>query len=121
MSRKQLLPAVKINSATSLATSFQTSAIRVETADNIGVWIYCNSVTDNTGTFAIQLRPWRDNNTYGDWITLTLDTVPTLAGADADFFVNLNQIPNCQLRASFVAAGGTPDGNCDIWVSGTGA
>jgi len=31
---------------------------------------------------------------------------------------NLNQLPVGQVRVAFTAAGGTPDGTCDIWVSG---
>lgn len=119
--RKQILEAFQLETARTLATDFQTSEIRVETADNIGLFIYANSVTDNTGEFTVQVRPWKNANSYDDWITLTLDTTMILANAATSFFVNLNQVPNCQMRVKFVAAGGTPDGNCDIWVSGTGA
>lgn len=113
--------AYQLNDDESLASNFQTSAVRVATADNIGIWIYANNVTDNTGSFVVQVRPWRDDNTFGEWVTLTLSADLILSNADEDFFVNLNQLPNCQVRVSFTAAGGTPDGDCDIWISGTGA
>lgn len=120
--RKNMLPAKQIESAKTLASNFQTDAIRIETADNVGFYIYCSSVTDNTGTFAAEVRPYKDDNTLGeDWIPLTLSTTPTLNNADDDFFVSLNQLPNCQVRLSFSAAGTTPDGTCNIWISATGA
>lgn len=121
MSRKQLLPAKQLESAKTLASSFQTSEVTVDTADNIGLWIYASSVTDNTGTFGVDVRPYRDQNTYGDWVALSLSPTSTLANTDQNFFISLNQLPNCQVRVNFTAAGGTPDGVCDVWIAGTGA
>lgn len=119
--RKQLLPAKQLESSKTLASAFQTDWVKIDTADNVGFFIYCTSVTDNTGSFAVEVRPWRDENTLGDPISLTLSSSPTLADADAEFFVNLNQLPNCQVRLNFTAAGGTPDGSADVWISATGA
>lgn len=119
--RKNLLPATKISSALDISVDATTDPIKVETADNVGIFIYVTTVTDNTGVFVVQIRPYKDANTYGDWIDLTLSSVPTLANADASFFINMNQLPTCQLRLKFTAAGGTPDGICDVWVSATGA
>lgn len=119
--RKQLLPAKQLEDAKTLASDFQTDWVKVDTADNVGFFINCNNITDNTGTFAVQVRPWRDENTFGDPVSLTLSSTPTLADGDDDFFVNLNQLPNCQIRVAFTSAGGTPDGDCDIWISATGA
>jgi hypothetical protein len=114
--------AKQIESAKTLASNFQTSAIRIETTDNVGFFIYCSSVTDNTGSFAAEVRPYKDDNTVGeDWIPLSLDTTPILNNADDDFFISLNQLPTCQVRLNFTAAGSVPDGTCNIWISATEA
>lgn len=119
MSRKTMFPGKRIATSQSLAANFQTSALEIEMVDNVAVLIDCNSVTDNTGTFAVQLRIRENENLVSDWVSLTLDSVPTLSNAAAEFFINLNQLPPCELRVSFTAAGGTPDGTCEIWFSGT--
>lgn len=116
--RKQLLLAKKIETAKTLATSFNSDAIDVNTADNVGFFIYTDSVTDNTGNFQVQIRPYKDSTSSGAWIDL--GSASTLADADNSFFVVNRQLPNCQLRIAYTAAGGTPDGTCDIWVSATG-
>lgn len=119
MSRKQLLQANKIADGQSLAANFQTDPIMIETADNVGLWIEVpTGITDNTGTFTVQVRAYKDANNFSAWANLT--TTYTLANAAATFFRKETQLPNCQLRVSFVAAGGTPDGTVDIWVSATG-
>lgn len=119
MSRKTMLPGVRVENDKSLASSFQTTAYEIESIDNIGFVIDCNNVTDNTGTFAVQVRIREDENVVSDWVSLTLSSAPTLANAAAEFFVSINQLPPCEVRLSFTAAGGTPDGDCDIYFSGT--
>ena len=120
MSRKQLLIANKVSDAQSLASDFQTDPITIETADNIGLWIEVPAgITDNTGVFTVQVRPYKDANNFGPWADLT--TTYTLADAAATFFRKEVQLPTCQIRVSFVAAGTTPDGTCDIWFSATGS
>ena len=119
MGEKQLLIANKISDGQSLAASFQTDPVKIATADNVGLWIDASSVTDNTGVFTVQVRPYKDDNNVGPWVGLT--TTYTLANADASFFRKELGLPTCQLRVSFVAAGGTPDGSVDIWISATGS
>lgn len=119
MGRKNLVTPRKLIESQSLAADFQTNPINIETADNMGLWIYASSVTDNTGVFTVQIRPYRNaSGEAGDWIAL--DTTYQLANADANFFRKELSIPNGQIRVSFVAAGGTPNGSVEIWYSLTG-
>jgi Ca2+-dependent lipid-binding protein len=108
----------EIASGQSLAASFETSTtFTIKTVHNIAVNIDCNSVTDNTGTFAIQHRITDGGRNQSEWATLTLSTTPALADGDDTFLVNLNQLPPGEIRVKFTADGGTPDGTCDITLS----
>lgn len=118
MGSKGFVKGYKLSSAQSLASNFNSDPVTVKTMDNVGLLIETDSVTDNTGTFDVQVKIHKDDNNESGWATLTLSTTPTLADADNQFFVNLNQLPPCKLRVAFTAAGGTPDGTCDIWMSG---
>jgi hypothetical protein len=118
MATKEVLHGFQLKNDQSLAASFQTDPVTVKYMDNVGFNISTASVTDNTGSFAVQHRIYKDANNASAWATLTLDTTPTLADGNDTFFVNLNQLPPGQVRIAFTAAGGTPDGTCDIWVSG---
>lgn len=118
MSRHNLLTAKKISDGQSLAANFQSSAVTIETANTVGIWLDASGVTDNTGTFTVQVRPYKDANNLGSWASLT--TTYQLANAAAVFFRKEENLPPCQIRVSFVAAGGTPDGSVDIWISAIG-
>lgn len=102
----------------SLAASFNSDVFEIpRKVSNVGINIDCNNVTDNTGDFVVQHRI-NDGKNQSEWASLSLSATPTLADADATYFLNLNQIPPGDLRVKFTAAGGTPDGDCDIWISG---
>lgn len=118
MSRTNILSATKISSSQSLGASFQTDPVMIETANNVGIWLDATSVTDNTGTFSVQVRPYKDANNFGPWVSLA--TTYTLANAAASFFRKEENLPACQIRVSFVAAGGTPNGSVNVWISATG-
>ena len=108
----------KILDAESLAANFNSDPIDCVKCDNYAINISTASVTDNTGIFYVDHRIYKDANNYSDWAELTLSSTPQLANADDVLLLNLNQIPKGQIRLRFVAAGGTPDGTCDVWVSG---
>lgn len=108
----------QLASAQSLASNFTTDWVNIPFLDNVGIAINTASVTDNTGTFAVEVR-MKDGNDTSDPIELTLSSTPTLADADDDFFINLNQVPATQVRLKFTAAGGTPDGTAQIWFHTT--
>jgi hypothetical protein len=115
--RKNAIPAYKLVNAQSLAASFQSAAVTLATATHIGFNIDTASVTDNTGTFGVQHRIYKDSNTYSEWADLTLSATPTLADADATMLLDIT-VPPGQVRLTFTAAGGTPDGTCTVWISG---
>lgn len=105
----------KLASATSIAASFNSAAFDVNQADNVFIILSTTGVTSNTGTFSVQARIKKDINNFSNWVTLTLDSTPTLASADADFGINLNQIPFDEARVVYTASG-TSAGTVDIWI-----
>lgn len=121
MASKNLMSGVQLEDDKSLATSFNTSAIPVDMLDRIGLHVVTASVTDNTGTFKIQHRMRNNSGQQSGWADLTLSGTITLANADASFLISLTTLPPGDIRLVFTAAGGTPDGTCDIWYSGRGS
>lgn len=116
MSRKSVKTKRLLNDQ-SLAADFSTDWINISYLDNVGFLVNCNSVTDNTGTFAVEVMCEDSNGNESEAVALTLSATPTLADTDADFFINLNQVPATKVRLTFTAAGGTPDGTCDVFVN----
>lgn len=116
MSRKIFAGPFKALDAESLAADFQSGATDLNYIDNVGITISTSGVTDNTGTFTIEIR----NGENDSWQTLSLDTPMVLSNADASFNVSLNQVPFSQIRIAFAAAGGTPDGTATAWIVGKG-
>lgn len=116
---KDLLVGRLLNNATSLAASFNTSAIIVRSMDNVGFTVITSGVTANTGTVIPQIRIKQDDNFYSGWIDLTLDVPVILANADISQFINLNQLPPCEVRLKYTKSGGTTDGTVIIYASGT--
>jgi hypothetical protein len=117
MSRKHV-KTKKLASAQSLAASFQMEWMKVSQLDNVGFVVSTAGVTDNTGTFSVQVRTV-DSNTgeASPAATLTLDEVPMLTSTNTTLFINVNQLPADEIRLAFVPAGGTPDGTAAIWVN----
>lgn len=116
MSRKNVKTR-RLLTAQSLEASFNSEWINIDYLDNVGFLVNCNNVTDNVGTFSVEVRMKQDENTASEACALTLDSVPTLNDDGADFFINVNQVPANQIRLVFTASGGTPDGDCDLWVN----
>lgn len=110
------LPCFKLANDTAMSASFNSAAVTVTNVNRVSFNISTASVTAGTGTFQVQHRHYIDANNYSDWATLTLDSTPTMAAANATFYVDVNVTPG-QLRIKYTAAS-TPDGTCDIWVSG---
>ena len=122
MSRKQLLKPYRLLTAQSLAASFQTVATNMEQLDYVSYVISTSGITDNTGTFGVEVR-YVYPNTAGPetsaWIPLTLSLVPTLADVDDDITITVQNEGWSEIRLAFTAAGGTPDGTAVVSVSGT--
>lgn len=110
----------KLETAKSLASDFNTSWITIKHLDNVGFIMNCNNVTDNTGTWAVQVRSHKSDNEVSEAVELTLSSVPTLADADANLAIDLANVPFDQIRLAFTAAGGTPDGDADVWMTTKG-
>lgn len=119
MARKNLAIPTKILTAQSLAADFTGPAMNVDYLDNAFIIVDCTGITDNIGTFGVEVRfvPAQGLGLPSAWVALTLDSTPTLVNADQAFGINLNQVPFSEFRLTFTAAGGTPDGVADVWYS----
>lgn len=115
MSRKSV-KTKRLLSSQSLADDFTSDWINISYLDNVGFLISTSNVSDNTGEFSVEVRMVDDVNNESDPATLTLDATPALNDTDTQFLLNLNQVPANQIRLKFTAAGGTPDGTCDVYV-----
>ena len=115
MSRQNFVKGYRLANDEDLSASFETSPVTVRTACRVGFNIATSGVTSGTGTFQVQHRIYRYANNYSAWATLTLDSTPTMAGADAEFLVDVS-VPPGQVRVKYTAAG-SPDGTCDVWVT----
>lgn len=119
MARKNVATPFRTLSAQSLAADFETSPMNVEYLDNVGILIDATAITDNLGTFSVWVRfvPAEGRGAPSNWAELTLDSVPTLTNTDETLFINLNQVDFTEVKLVFSAAGATPDGVADIWIS----
>lgn len=113
MGRKNVILPHLLADDQSLASNFNSTAVNVQYLDNVGIQIVTSSVTDNTGQFSVEVS--NDNVTY-EAVTVS-PAISALSNADTNIFININQIPFTWIRVAFVAAGGTPDGTCDIHVT----
>lgn len=116
-SRKNVIPAFKLVSAQSLASTFQSTPVTLTTATHIGFNCSTSGVTSNTGTFDVQHRVFKDVNTFSDWATLTLSSQPSLLNADKTFLIDVTVIPG-QIRLFFTTSAGSPNGTLTVWISG---
>ncbi len=124
MGRRSSVLLHKLNTNTTLAGVFQTTSFNTFPVDNVGFIIECNSVTDNTGIFTVEYRGTQGRNEDSfdrvtPWVELTLESTIQLADAAQNFLVNLNQIVPGEVRLVFNPSAGSPDGTCNIWVTGT--
>jgi hypothetical protein len=119
MARKNLATPTRVSVAHSLATSFTGPAMDVSYLDNVWITADCTGVTDNTGSFSVEVRnvPAEGKGAPSNWGSLTLDTTPNLSNMDEVIQINLNQVPFSQFRLVFTANGVVPDGVADIWYT----
>lgn len=115
--RKNILRAHKLLTAESLADDFESDPVTLTTATRIAFNIKAYDVSDNSGTFSVEHRLYRDADNYSDWASLTLDASPVLADDDVTLLVDVD-VPPGQVRLVFTADGGTPDGSADVWITG---
>lgn len=93
----------KVADAQSLASSFVTDPVKLETVSLVGYNISTADVTNNVGEFGIQHRMWIDANTYSAWNDLTLDSDSILADADATLEIIASKLPPGELRLKYSA------------------
>lgn len=117
MSRKHWL-SKRLATAQSLAANYASDPINCNGVDTVTFMAKTSSVTDNTGEFTVQWRPIEsaNKNIAGTYVVLTLSPVAVLADAN-DYFVMQVSPPPGQVRLVFTAAGGTPDGTAELWVT----
>lgn len=110
MARKNIAR-VKLFDAVSLAADFTSIITDVDWLDGASIILTTAGVTDNTGTFTVEYRnkTSEDPNEQSAW-----QAYPGLAAALADsddkITFRITRILESDIRVSFVAAGGTPDG-----------
>jgi len=120
MPRKNSLLPVHLVSAQATSASFQSSAVNISFLDNVAVQI--NAVTnDAVGTFQIQgsLDHVEQNSVVqvaGNWIPITLPATPTLASANQQILLDLNQLSFPYIRVAYVRSSGS-NGTIDIYIS----
>lgn len=124
MSEKKILPPVVLVAAQSLAASFNSTPTVFAYTDNISYQI--NITTSNsTGTFAVQgsldyvQAGMGGPGVAGNWTSLNLSAVPTVAAANDTILINLNQVPYPALRLAYTA-GTAGTGTCKIIVTAKG-
>jgi len=119
--RKLVLAPQKIATSQSLAANFTSVPTVIDFQDNVAYQI--NVTTSNSvGTFAVQASlDYQPANGFvpavaGTWIPLTLGGgVPTIAAADNQIMIYLNQLPYRALRLSYTSSvAGT--GTADIYI-----
>ncbi len=98
--RKNAIPAYKLVSDQSLAGGFESDPVTLATATHIGFNVATDGVTENTGSFGVEHRVYKDENFFSDWAELTLSAVPTLAGVDRTFLMDVT-VPPGQVRMFF--------------------
>lgn len=102
--RKNILPPFKLIDAQSLADDFESSVVTVVTATHLAISLETAGVTNNTGTFGVQHRIYKDSREYGPWVSLTLSSTPTIGDANMVDMLDL-RVPPGQVRVIYTAAG----------------
>lgn len=116
------LPSSPTSFVFSLSTAFTSPITVVRNLDNCSYQINVTT-TDSSGTFQVQVSNdyYVEPNTNvvvnpGNWVTLTLSAVPTVAATNTVATINLNQLPFYAIKLVYTpTTAGT--GTCTIYVS----
>lgn len=122
MSRKNVLVTPLVINQ-SLAASFTTAPTVVRYLDNCSYQINVTT-TNSTGSFQVQAS----NDYYvnegndsvvqnpGNWVALTMSGTPTVAAANDNIIINLNQLPFYAVRLAYISTiAGT--GTASIYIT----
>lgn len=93
----------KMETAISLASSFETDPIELETISLVGFNIASSDISTNTGEFSVQHRINANSNQISEWCTLTLDSTPRWADEDDVLEAIAGSLPPGQVRLAFSA------------------
>lgn len=104
--RKNAIPAYNISEDRSLSAAFNTDSVTMSTSTHIFFTASSSGVSDNTGSFGIEYRIWKDEYHYSDWVALTFIPVPTLADTDAQFVLDARLGPG-QARLTYTPSEGS--------------
>lgn len=120
MARKNILRH-EIASGQSLSASFTSQPTIIKFTDNISYQINIQTV-DSQGIFTVQgsndyeiNEPGSQVINPGNWVDLTLSGVPSVAAANDEILISMNQVPFNALRIKYTSTvAGT--GTCDMWI-----
>lgn len=110
--RKNAIINYKLIDAQALSADFQSADIHVEYLDNIAIQLEAVT-TDVIGEFWVQ----GSNNKGDSWVDLEVSPTLTLAGADKNFAISLNQVAFSQIRIRFDNTNAGVDGTVSAWVT----
>jgi hypothetical protein len=113
---RDILQGVQLAALQSLAATFTTPIIQVNTIENLGLTIATSGLTANTGTIVPQFRIYKDVNHFSEWIPL--NAVLTFANINVLQMIYLNQLPPGQIQFVFTPGGAGPNGTMNMWASG---
>lgn len=118
MGRKQIAEPYLLDSAVSLATTHNFTAVNVKNLDSFTFLVSTAAVTSGTGTFGVQVRMVvPGGSTTTNWVTLSLDATPTMAAANQDFSVSIDNKGFSESRLTYTAAG-SPNGTASVYFAG---
>lgn len=120
MARKNVVAPVVVESAKSLATSFNSAATIIDFMDNIAYQINVTT-TNSVGTFVVQasldymIGNSLEDGATGNWVDLDLSTTLAVNAANISIMANLNQLPFRAVRLKYTSSvAGT--GTCNIII-----
>lgn len=115
-STKNFLKNYKIIDAQSMGADVTSSVTNIQVIDNVGIQISFTT-SDAVGTFYVQISADYDAHLgTGTWINLDLSSTPTAASANADYYLDLNQLSAPWIRLFYDRTSGT--GTLNAYITG---
>lgn len=105
--RKNLLQTFPIITAGNMTGNLTSLVTSIEYLDNVGMQF--NFTGTPSGTFAVQVSADYEQDTYGNvtnsgnWISLSLNPVPTASGAANSLYLDLNQLSAPWIRSTWTS------------------
>lgn len=118
-STKNVLPVYHAISGASMTGAVTSPVTNCQYLDNI--LIQLNFTGTPTGSFAVQFSAdykqdaMGNVSNAGNWIPLTLPTVPVATGAANQIAIDLNEMPGAYVRVVYTPTSGT--GTLDMYIT----